>query len=181
MRLSHLLSLERQYTFYTFYHSNRTNRLIHTLTVPLLIISTLAILSRVSLPPPINSLNILILFLYFAYYLILSPVIASFFSPFLLLYHLITRALLSYLSPSAVLPFALTLHFASWVAQFVGHFAYEHRSPALFNSTIHAFLAAPLVIWLEVVFACGFLKSTKARLTRSRVAAKARLATKRVS
>ena len=37
-----------------------------------------------------------------------------------------------------------------------GHYVFEKRKPALVDSFLEAMLAAPLFVWLEVIFALGF-------------------------
>jgi len=53
---------------------------------------------------------------------------------------------------------ALALHAASWVAQFVGHGAFEGRAPALLDNLFDALVMAPLFVFVEVTFWCGGLK-----------------------
>ena len=59
---------------------------------------------------------------------------------------------------------ALGLHVASWIAQFVGHGKYEGRAPALLDNLFQAFFLAPLFVWLEILFALGYRPELKTRV-----------------
>jgi uncharacterized membrane protein YGL010W len=53
--------------------------------------------------------------------------------------------------PSA-LPFGLAVFFNGWFWQFVGHFAYEGRAPALFDNLTQALVTAPFFVQIEALF-----------------------------
>jgi len=59
---------------------------------------------------------------------------------------------------------ALGLHVASWVAQFVGHGKFEGRKPALLDNIFQAFFLAPLFVWLELLFMVGYRPDLQQRL-----------------
>lgn len=59
---------------------------------------------------------------------------------------------------------ALGVHIASWVAQFIGHGVFEGRAPALLDNLVQAVFLAPLFVWLEVLFAMGYRPELKKRL-----------------
>lgn len=178
MKNTDLFNLERQYSFYKAYHSNKINKRIHIVFVPLILITTLTLSSFLALPPPLSATDVptLVTLLYIVYCLVLSPYLGTLFTPFLLLSYAASRALRTYAGDDAAIPLAFTLNFAGWVAQFVGHFGFEGRSPALFDSFVHSILAAPITIWLDVLFMFGLLSDVKAKLLRSKVVAKARKA-----
>ncbi|CDF33879.1 unnamed protein product [Chondrus crispus] len=113
---------------------------------------------------------------YILYCLVLSPKLGLLYTPFLLLFYAVSRAFCNYAGPDATVPWALAFHFIAWFAQIVGHYVFEGKSPAFMDSLFQSLLAAPIVIWLEVVFSLGFMPETKARLQRARVVAKARKA-----
>lgn len=179
MRTSHLLSLDKQYMFYKAYHSNTVNKRIHIVAVPMIIITTLALLSRVRLSEPLSDLSRVVTLFYILYCIILSPGIGLAFAPFLMAYYSASRAFCQYAGPSGTVPWAAALNFIGWFSQIVGHYAFEGKSPAFMDSVAQSLLAAPIVIWLEVIFSFGLLPDLKARLLRSRVVAKARKATSR--
>lgn len=176
MKTSDLFSLERQFAFYKSYHGNTINKRIHIVFVPTLVVTALALLSRVALPAPVNDMSRVLTAFYILYCIALSPKLGLMYTPFLLTFYALSRALCAFAGPSGTVPLAGALHFISWFAQIVGHYAFEGKSPAFMDSLVQSFLAAPIVIWLEVVFSLGFMPDTKARLQRARVAAKARKA-----
>lgn len=178
MKASDLFSLERQFSFYKSYHTNTINKRIHIVFVPTLIITFLSLISTFRLPPPFVDMSRPFTLFYILYCIALSPKLGLLYTPFLVLFYAASRAFCNYAGPSATVPWALALHFISWFAQIVGHYAFEGKSPAFMDSLLQSFLAAPIVVWLEVVFSLGFMPETKARLQRSRVVAKARKAVK---
>lgn len=62
---------------------------------------------------------------------------------------------------------ALGIHIVSWVAQFIGHGAFEGRAPALLDNLVQAFFLAPFFVWLEVLFYFGYRPELKSRLDKS--------------
>jgi uncharacterized membrane protein YGL010W len=62
---------------------------------------------------------------------------------------------------------ALGIHVVSWLAQFVGHGAFEGRAPALLDNLVQALFLAPLFVWLEILFFFGYRPELKARLDKS--------------
>lgn len=171
MKTADLLSLDRQYTFYRSYHQNRKNRIIHILTVPILVQSFLVIMSLlVTLPQSLlGDVSMYILTLYTLYCLYLDFYVGLSIAPYMLLLYATTSWICTNVGRDAALPWAMALHFIGWVAQLVGHFRYESRSPAFTESILHAFLAAPVVIFLEILFSFGLFEDVKTRLARSRV------------
>lgn len=59
---------------------------------------------------------------------------------------------------------AIGLHIASWLAQFVGHGVYEGRAPALLDNLVQALFLAPFFVWIEILFFFGYRPELKARL-----------------
>jgi 2-hydroxy fatty acid dioxygenase len=59
---------------------------------------------------------------------------------------------------------AIGLHAASWIAQFVGHGKFEGRAPALLDNLFQAFFLAPLFVWLEILFALGYRPDLQSRV-----------------
>jgi uncharacterized membrane protein YGL010W len=53
---------------------------------------------------------------------------------------------------------ALVLHIIAWIAQFAGHYIWEKRAPALFDSLLQAIFIAPFFVWLECLFYMGYRK-----------------------
>jgi uncharacterized membrane protein YGL010W len=59
---------------------------------------------------------------------------------------------------------AIGAHVTSWVAQFVGHGAFEGRAPALLDNLLQALFLAPFFVWFEVLFRLGYRPELRARL-----------------
>ena len=59
---------------------------------------------------------------------------------------------------------AIGLHVASWLAQFVGHGAFEGRAPALLDNLVQAAFLAPFFVWMEILFMLGYRPELKARI-----------------
>jgi uncharacterized membrane protein YGL010W len=55
---------------------------------------------------------------------------------------------------------------ASWIAQFLGHGAFEGRAPALLDNIFQAFFLAPLFVWLEMLFFLGYRPELKNRVEK---------------
>ena len=62
---------------------------------------------------------------------------------------------------------ALAIHVASWLAQFIGHGAYEGRAPALLDNLVQAVFLAPFFVWMEVLFFFGYRPELKSRLDKA--------------
>jgi 2-hydroxy fatty acid dioxygenase len=116
-----------------------------------------------NLPP--NAGTILCL-LYAILYILLEPVAGGILAPLLLT----STALANYLTStygSKANNWALGVHVASWIAQFIGHGVFEGRAPALLDNIVQAVFLAPLFVWLEVLFAMGYRPGLKARLDKA--------------
>lgn len=61
---------------------------------------------------------------------------------------------------------ALAIHITSWLAQFIGHGAYEGRAPALLDNLVQAVFLAPFFVWMEVLFFFGYRPELKGRLDK---------------
>ena len=52
---------------------------------------------------------------------------------------------------------ALALHILAWVVQvYFGHVVAEKRRPALMDSFFQSLVLAPLFVWFELLFVCGY-------------------------
>ncbi len=51
---------------------------------------------------------------------------------------------------------AILIHIVCWLAQFVGHGAFEKRAPALLDNLVQALLLAPLFVFMEILFSLGY-------------------------
>ncbi|KAI5478494.1 hypothetical protein MNV49_005022 [Pseudohyphozyma bogoriensis] len=145
---------------------------IHILCVPLifqtgLILAhhfahpTLASLTLPALPPLLETpttLDVNWIFLvalgYAAYFILLEPVAGALYAPVLVgMGHFSNVAYDSH--PDAMKYAGWAFGFA-WIAQFVGHGAFEGRAPALLTSLIQSLVLAVFFVFLEVLFAAGY-------------------------
>jgi uncharacterized membrane protein YGL010W len=59
---------------------------------------------------------------------------------------------------------AIATHIICWILQFIGHGAFEHRAPALFDNLVQAIFLAPLFVWLELLFKFGYRRELQSRV-----------------
>lgn len=130
--------LEAQFADYAAFHGTPGNKACHYVAVPVIVFTLLALLARVEIAAVGGStvtLAEVLIVLSTAYYLTLDVRLAI-----LMLAASIACAWTGrYLSPLV----ALGLFLAAWVLQFIGHYVYEHRSPAFFRNLTHL-LVGPL-------------------------------------
>lgn len=69
--------------------------------------------------------------------------------------------------PDTTLYAAVGLHVFCWVAQFVGHGAFEGRAPALADNLVQALFLAPMFVWLEILFKLGYRRELQARVDKA--------------
>ncbi|KAL6906835.1 ER membrane protein [Trichoderma evansii] len=170
------LDLEKHLTFYGAYHHNSVNVAIHMICVPLLLVSGFALATYTGtlihtpswLTVPYLDLNLGTIgaVLYASLYLLLEPVagfvLAAFCigsTAFVNSWHL--------RDPTLTFQVALGVHIASWIAQFIGHGAFEGRAPALLDNLIQAIFLAPMFVWLEMLFKLGYRRELQARVEKA--------------
>ena len=177
-------SLEKQITFYLSYHSNRVNQAIHIIFVPAILGSFWTLIRNYDLPlpslvcpylPSIESVflpdcRISFSTLYALLLTILYPsldfVAGCLCVPLIWGLHYVSTFMLPRAFPAdKVFQGALALHITAWIAQFAGHYIWEKRAPALFDSLLQAIFIAPFFVWLECLFALGYNKEFKSKVT----------------
>lgn len=62
---------------------------------------------------------------------------------------------------------AIVTHVVAWIAQFVGHGAFEGRAPALLDNLVQAIFLAPLFVWLELLFKAGYRRELQDRVEKA--------------
>lgn len=62
---------------------------------------------------------------------------------------------------------AIGVHVFCWIAQFVGHGAFEGRAPALLDNLAQALFLAPFFVWMEILFSFGYRPELKGRLNKA--------------
>ncbi|KAL8817240.1 MAG: hypothetical protein Q9223_003891 [Gallowayella weberi] len=167
------LNLEKQLLFYGSYHDNPVNVAIHLLCVPILLIT--AFLLGTNTPPLVpmpdwlvipnlpSNLGTVACFIYATLYTLMEPVAGGMLAPLMLASTAYANHLTSTYGQIANY-WALGLHVASWVAQFIGHGAFEGRAPALLDNLVQAFFLAPFFVWMEFLFRLGYRPELKSRL-----------------
>ena len=131
-------ALRAHFADYATFHATPGNKACHYVAVPVIVLTVLALLARVPLFD-IGGFTVtlaeLVLVLATAYYLTLDPPLA--------LLMLAASAAFIWVGRSMSPGLALGLFVGAWVLQFVGHYVYEHRSPAFFQNLTHL-LVGPL-------------------------------------
>ena len=152
------------YDFYSAYHQNPINKLIHFITIPLIVITTLNYFSTFSLSLANNDLNISTVYFsaditlaifYILYYFTWGKKVG-----FIMLFYCSFMSSLAYLwrfSPTWLLSNTIVFILA-WILQFAGHSCFEGNRPALLDSLSQAFLTAP-AFSLDYVFPNLFPRS----------------------
>ncbi|PHH89492.1 hypothetical protein CDD83_5957 [Cordyceps sp. RAO-2017] len=169
------LDLERHLTFYGAYHHNSVNVAIHMVCVPLILVSGFCMATYtgtlIHTPPwltvPHLDLNLgtIAAVVYACLYVLLEPVAGFVLAAFCVG----STALANHMrveDPQTTFRTALFVHIISWVAQFVGHGAFEGRAPALLDNLVQAVFLAPMFVWLEILFKLGYRRELQSRVEK---------------
>ncbi|SLM40671.1 Protein of unknown function DUF962 [Lasallia pustulata] len=116
-----------------------------------------------NLPPNLGTITFL---LYATLYVLMEPVAGGLLAPILLGW----TALANHITTTFVSTanyWALGIHIAAWIAQFIGHGAFEGRAPALLDNLTQAFFLAPFFVWMEILFFFGYRPELKGRLDKA--------------
>jgi len=155
--------LVESFKFYKVYHKHPINKGIHLCTIPILVITMLVLFSYIGFIIGSShifnnmcaiNIGLIAIVIYLTAYFILDVFSASLLTPIIIFWYL-SANVIRYYVPFAWL-FALIIHFIAWVLQFIGHGIYEENKPALVDSLIQAFLMAPMFVFLELLFSCGY-------------------------
>lgn len=155
--------MEKELSFYKFYHQNIINKWIHLFCIPMIIISIIIYLDNFYILYEkfvykgrfrrtyykfklISFILIYYIFFYFKIGIIVGIMMTIYF------YILINFAylLIDFLPEDFVTKIAHIMFVSGWILQFIGHFI-ESRKPALLDSISQAFFQAPLFS-LEFIF-----------------------------
>ncbi|KAI0921446.1 hypothetical protein AcW1_004584 [Taiwanofungus camphoratus] len=167
MAVTSLFNVEKQLTFYGAYHNNPTNILIHQICVPIILWTFHVLAASLPVPSFFPSVHAKFndylafdlnwsavhAFVYIVYYYVLEPTAACLYTP-QIVFSLLTATAFSHTTDG--FKWAAILHFSSWIAQFIGHFGPEGRSPALIDNFIGAVVLAPFFVHLELLFKLGY-------------------------
>lgn len=102
---------------------------------------------------------------YCAFYILLEPIAGSLITPALLASTAYSHHLLS-IAPTLTNQIAIGIFIVSWIAQFIGHGAFEGRAPALLDNLVQALVLAPFFVWMEVLFKLGYRPELRARVDK---------------
>jgi uncharacterized membrane protein YGL010W len=153
--------LLQRLVFYQSYHSNFWNKVIHVICIPAIVWAVLVWLCAIQVTLPVVDVKcdvaLLVTIMYSTLYVwadVTSGITWTLFvgAP---LYTLAT-ILDEHHSETSYrwALFAFVMGF--YIQVHAGHYVFEKRKPALVDSFLEAMLAAPLFVWLEVIFALGF-------------------------
>ncbi|KAJ6009966.1 hypothetical protein N7499_004634 [Penicillium canescens] len=169
------LNLEKQLLFYGAYHNNPVNVAIHITCVPILLFT--GIVLACNCPPlftlpdalqihylPANAGTIGAL-IYAIFYVLLEPIAGGLLAPAVIAAAYYGNYFLGTYG-NTVNYWAGGIHIVSWLAQFVGHGAFEKRAPALLDNLVQAILLAPLFVWMEVLFFFGYRPELQERFEK---------------
>lgn len=169
------LNLEKQLRFYGAYHHNTVNVSIHCIFVPAIMFTSMILLTNtpaVPLPPwlsvPYLPLNIAAVgaVLYSTLYILMEPVAGAMVAPLIVGGTAYANYLTSTYGATAN-QWAGIAFVGSWIAQFIGHGAFEGRSPALLDNLVQALFLAPFFVWFELLFMLGYRPDLKKRLNKA--------------
>ena len=133
-------TLRSQFDDYAAHHGTPGNKLCHSVGIPLIVLSTFAMLGKLQLFA-LGGFTVtpaeVVLVLVTAYYFTLDRPLALMMAAASIVMIALGRVL-------GLWP-ALALFAFGWILQFIGHYVYEKRSPAFFRNLTHL-LVGPLWI-----------------------------------
>lgn len=104
--------------------------------------------------------------LYSGLYVLMEPVAGALITPFLIGGAAVANHLTSTYGATAN-NWAIAVHVVCWLAQFVGHGAFEGRAPALLDNLVQALFLAPFFVWFEILFSLGYRPDLKRRVNKA--------------
>jgi uncharacterized membrane protein YGL010W len=164
-------TLVEQMSVYAAYHRDATNKAIHFLFVPLIIWSAMGLLVQIG-SWPLGTLEVtvahVIAVALLAYYLALDfPLGVA--MVFLFTVMLVTVLQVQEALASQAWMLFLAVFVGSWIAQLIGHAAFEHRKPALADNVLQVFVA-PIFVMAEWAFTLGLRRQLHDDVQRGMVA-----------
>lgn len=169
-------SFEQAMAFYTAYHQEPRNVMLHVLGVPVILYALMVPLSWVGpLHPGTVPVNLAMALAagVLVYYLMLDHVFAMAAA---VLFGLLLWAAAVTAAQGALVGWSvfLTGQALGWSAQIIGHHYYEGRKPALIDNLLQALVSAPIFIIADVFFFFGFRRD-KAEALHAAVAERGQL------
>ncbi len=151
----------KQMAFYSAYHQEKRNILIHVVGVPTITFSLLLVLSWINIPV-LEGIPVTVAMVFTAavllYYFTLDFIFA--FTATLLFGGLLAAAHYLSLHVDSTTGWVIfgAAQILGWGTQFYGHFVFEKDRPALFDNLFQAVISAPLFVVADVFFELGFRK-----------------------
>jgi len=138
-------TLKAHFADYASFHATAGNKACHSVGIPLIVFSILALLSRVPLFA-LGGFDVTLaevaVVLVTAYYLTLDVTLA--------IVMLVAEAVLIILGRPLSPLVSILLFVLGWVFQFIGHYVYEKKAPAFYRNFTHL-LVGPLWIVAKTV------------------------------
>ena len=138
--------LSKELTKYEVHHKNKTNILIHTYTIPLIISTTSVFLSYIPLPL-FQNLSVLLFMIYCGYYYYLDEKLSMELNMYmfgLMCFGYISTFLNNYIMYNFLI-------FAScWAGQIAGHKYWEKNQPVFMQSLVDSFTIAPIFSYIHL-------------------------------
>ncbi|EER01319.1 conserved hypothetical protein [Perkinsus marinus ATCC 50983] len=150
--MSSYFDINKNYPFYAAYHTNKWNKAIHMVCVPLIYSTSLFLLRRYT---PALYGNITLATLVHAFY-VLSFLYMDLPAAFLYTPIMMVMYICSAFVPLRFTPVMWAIFAISWILQFVGHGFFERRRPALVDNFFQSIHAAVFFVWLQVMFRAGY-------------------------
>jgi uncharacterized membrane protein YGL010W len=104
--------------------------------------------------------------LYSGFYILLEPVAGTVLLPLIMGWTAYSNHLITNYS-SSVNSIGIAVEIVAWIAQFVGHGAFEGRAPALLDNLTQALVLAPFFVFMEVLFKFGYRPELQKRVNEA--------------
>lgn len=101
--------------------------------------------------------------LYSGFYILLEPVAGTVLLPILMGWTAFSNHLTTSHGQS-INSIAVAVEIVAWIAQFIGHGAFEGRAPALLDNLTQAMVLAPFFVFMEVLFKFGYRPELQKRV-----------------
>lgn len=132
--------IKSKFEDYASYHTHKLNRVTHYIGIPLIAFSLIGLLAQVQFLG--FDLGWVLCGIAFVFYYLADSNLALLFFPILLIFY--------YFSHSLPLNVLIAMHVAGWVSQYIGHLAFERKSPAFYKNIEHL-LVGPVWIYSKLI------------------------------
>lgn len=138
--------LSKELTKYAVHHKNKTNILIHTYTIPLIISTTSVFLSYIPLPL-FQNLSVLLFMIYCGYYYYLDEKLSMELNMYMF-----GLMCLGYLSTflNNYITYNFLIFASCWAGQIAGHKYWEKNQPVFMQSLVDSFTIAPVFSYIHL-------------------------------